>query len=92
VALLPLALLCLFTIGTGTAAARLLPARLALCQLPSVATRALAAPGPVVRAASGAVRGVTGRAPGAYADIPLFLFHLREYMDVDAECDVDEIN
>ena len=29
---------------------------------------------------------------GAYADIPLFLFHLLEYMDVEYELDVDEIN
>ena len=28
----------------------------------------------------------------AYADIPLFLFHLLEFMDVDYEVDVDEIN
>jgi biotin carboxylase len=28
----------------------------------------------------------------AYADMPLFLFHLLEYMDVDYEIDVDEIN
>jgi biotin carboxylase len=28
----------------------------------------------------------------AYADIPLFLFHLLEYMDVDYELDVDDIN
>ena len=28
----------------------------------------------------------------AYADIPLFLFHLLEYMDVDYELDVEEIN
>jgi biotin carboxylase len=28
----------------------------------------------------------------AYADMPLFLFHLLEYMDVDYELDVDEIN
>ncbi|QUR67761.1 biotin carboxylase [Mycobacterium spongiae] len=28
----------------------------------------------------------------AYADIPLFLFHLLEYMDVDYELDIDEIN
>ena len=28
----------------------------------------------------------------AYADIPLFLFHLLEFMDVDYELDVDEIN
>lgn len=65
VALLPLALLCVFTIGAGTAAARLLPARLALFPLPSAATCGLAAPGPVVRAASGAVQGATGRVPGS---------------------------
>src|SRR3954452_21268819 len=29
---------------------------------------------------------------GAYADLPLFLFHLLEYLDVDYELDVDEIN
>jgi biotin carboxylase len=28
----------------------------------------------------------------AYADIPLFLFHLLEYMDVEYELDIDEIN
>ena len=28
----------------------------------------------------------------AYADIPLFLFHLLEYMDVEYELDVEEIN
>ena len=35
------------------------------------------------------ITNVTG---GAYADIPLFLFHLLEYMDVDFDFDVDEIN
>ena len=29
---------------------------------------------------------------GAYADMPLFLFHLLEYLDVDYEIDVAEIN
>jgi biotin carboxylase len=29
---------------------------------------------------------------GAYSDVPLFLFHLLEYLDVDYEIDVDEIN
>ena len=29
---------------------------------------------------------------GAYADAPLFLFHLLEYLDVDYEIDIDEIN
>jgi biotin carboxylase len=28
----------------------------------------------------------------AYADMPLFLFHLLEYMDVDYELDIDEVN
>ena len=27
----------------------------------------------------------------AYADIPLFLFHLLEYMDVEYELDIEEI-
>jgi biotin carboxylase len=29
---------------------------------------------------------------GAYSDMPLFLFHLLEYMDIDYTIDVDEIN
>ena len=28
----------------------------------------------------------------AYGDMPLFLFHLLEFMDVDYEIDVDELN
>ncbi|MGH2842353.1 MAG: biotin carboxylase [Solirubrobacteraceae bacterium] len=35
---------------------------------------------------------MTNVTAGAYADIPLFLFHLLEYMGVDYELDVDEIN
>ncbi|WP_404286850.1 biotin carboxylase [Glutamicibacter arilaitensis] len=35
---------------------------------------------------------ITNVTAGAYADIPLFLFHLLEYLDVDFELDVDEIN
>ena len=35
---------------------------------------------------------MTNVTAGAYADIPLFLFHLLEYMDVDYAVDVDEIN
>ncbi len=35
---------------------------------------------------------MTNVTAGAYADIPLFLFHLLEYMDVDYEIDVSEIN
>src|SRR4029079_4717914 len=29
---------------------------------------------------------------GAYADVPLFLFHILEYMNVDFDLDIDEIN
>uniref|UniRef100_A0A8H2JB86 Biotin carboxylase n=2 Tax=Mycolicibacterium mucogenicum TaxID=56689 RepID=A0A8H2JB86_MYCMU len=35
---------------------------------------------------------ITNVTAGAYADVPLFLFHLLEYMDVDFALDVDEIN
>ena len=35
---------------------------------------------------------MTNVTAGAYADVPLFLFHLLEYMDVDYTIDVDDIN
>lgn len=35
---------------------------------------------------------ITNVTAGAYADVPLFLFHLLEYLDVELEIDVDEIN
>ncbi len=35
---------------------------------------------------------ITNVTAGAYADIPLFLFHLLEYMDIDFSFDVDEID
>lgn len=35
---------------------------------------------------------ITNVTAGAYSDIPLFLFHLLEFMDVDYTIDVDEIN
>ena len=35
---------------------------------------------------------MTNVTAGAYADLPLFAFHLLEYLDVDYEIDVDEIN
>ena len=35
---------------------------------------------------------ITNVTAGAYADLPLFLFHLLEYMDVDYELDVDDID
>ena len=38
------------------------------------------------------VSSMTNVTAGAYADIPLFLFHLLEYMDVDYVIDVGEIN
>jgi len=54
---LTLALLCLFTIGAGAAVVRLLPARLALFQMPRVAGPPLVAPGATLPAASGAAKG-----------------------------------
>jgi biotin carboxylase len=38
------------------------------------------------------VTSMTNVTAGAYADIPLFLFHLLEYLDLDYEVDVDDIN
>jgi biotin carboxylase len=38
------------------------------------------------------VTSMTNVSAGAYADVPLFLFHLLEYMDVDYEIDVGDIN
>jgi biotin carboxylase len=35
---------------------------------------------------------MTNVTAGAYADMPLFLFHLLEYLDVDYEVDIAEIN
>lgn len=35
---------------------------------------------------------ITNVTAGAYADVPLFLFHLLEYMGVEFQIDVDEIN
>lgn len=34
---------------------------------------------------------ITNVTAGAYADVPLFLFHLLEYMDVEFQLDIDEI-
>jgi len=38
------------------------------------------------------VSSMTNVTAGAYADMPLFLFHLLEFMDVDYTVDVEEIN
>jgi biotin carboxylase len=35
---------------------------------------------------------ITNVTAGAYADVPLFVFHLLEFMDVDFDLDLDEIN
>jgi len=35
---------------------------------------------------------ITNVTAGAYADVPLFLFHLLEFLDVDFDLDADEIN
>jgi biotin carboxylase len=38
------------------------------------------------------ISSMTNVTAGAYAEVPLFLFHLLEYMDVDYTINVDEIN
>src|SRR4051794_17606228 len=38
------------------------------------------------------VTSMTNVTAAAYADVPLFLFHMLEYMDVDYEVDIDDIN
>jgi hypothetical protein len=38
------------------------------------------------------VSSMTNATAGAYADMPLFLFHLLEYMGIDYEIDVEDIN
>jgi biotin carboxylase len=38
------------------------------------------------------VTSMTNVTAGAYADVPLFLFHLLEFLDVDYEIDVEDIN
>ena len=38
------------------------------------------------------ISSMTNVTAGAYAELPLFLFHLLEYLNVDYEVDVDEIN
>jgi biotin carboxylase len=38
------------------------------------------------------ISSMTNVTAGAYADLPLFLFHLLEYLDVDYEVDIGEIN
>ncbi|MGE2737639.1 biotin carboxylase [Mycolicibacterium vaccae] len=38
------------------------------------------------------VSPMTNLTTEAYADVPLFLFHLLEYLDVDYELDIDEVN
>jgi biotin carboxylase len=38
------------------------------------------------------VTSLTNVTASAYGDLPLFLFHLLEYMDVDYDLDVDELN
>ncbi len=38
------------------------------------------------------ISSMTNVSASAYADVPLFLFHLLEYLDVDYEIDVEDIN
>lgn len=68
---LSLAVLCLFTIGAGAAAAKLMPPRLALFELPTISGHGVARPGKVLHASSTAssagvatVAGVTARVNG----------------------------
>jgi D-alanyl-D-alanine carboxypeptidase/D-alanyl-D-alanine-endopeptidase (penicillin-binding protein 4) len=63
-ALLSLALLCAVTIAAGAAVARMLPARLALFRVTTVAGRSLPAPGPVLRSAESAGSGLTESGAG----------------------------
>jgi D-alanyl-D-alanine carboxypeptidase/D-alanyl-D-alanine-endopeptidase (penicillin-binding protein 4) len=71
-----LALLSLFTISAGTAVVHLLPARLALFKLPSVAPRSLAAAGQVLPGVpagpgpAGSGGGTPGATPGGGAGPP----------------------
>lgn len=58
-----LALLSLFTIGAGATVAQLLPGRLALWRLPTVAQRPLAAGGPVLAPVPGGGAGAAGGGP-----------------------------
>ena len=69
VALLSLALLSVFTMTAGVAVAHLLPARLALWRLPTVAARGLARAGPVLNPVPDPVDGArtTQAGPGTQA-------------------------
>ena len=60
-----LALLSLVTLGAGATVAHLLPGRLALWRLPTVAQRPLAAGGPVLAPVPGGAEAAAGRPVGA---------------------------
>src|SRR5580700_9701238 len=66
---LTLALLCIFTIGAGAAVAKLMPARLALFQLPQVSAHRRAVLAGSLSDAGGTAGGqaATSPAPGALA-------------------------
>src|SRR5579859_2217812 len=67
-----LALLCVFTIGAAAAVAHLLPARLALFQMPRVSGAGLAKPGPALPGATGsqhAGHGGSATAAGVSASL-----------------------
>jgi serine-type D-Ala-D-Ala carboxypeptidase/endopeptidase (penicillin-binding protein 4) len=65
---LTLALLCLTVLGAGIAVAHLLPARLALFQMPQVSGRGVTRPGPSLPGASGAPPSA-GRGPATAAGV-----------------------
>ena len=67
---LTLALLSLFTIGAGAAVAHLLPGRLALWRLPTVALRPLAAGVQVLSPAAGPAPGAAAAVPAGSAATP----------------------
>jgi len=62
-----LALLSLFTMTAGVAVARMLPSRLALWRLPTVASRSLAGAGPVLSGVPDPADGLGGSSRSAYS-------------------------
>jgi D-alanyl-D-alanine carboxypeptidase len=70
-ALLSLALLSVFTLAAGIAVARMLPPRLALWRLPTVASRGLAQAGPVLAPLPDTAPGPTPRSGNSGSAAPL---------------------
>src|SRR5258705_13742704 len=66
---LSLALLCLFTVGAGAAAAKLTPPRLALFELPTISGHGVARSGKVLHASSTASSAGVATAAGVTARV-----------------------